>query len=98
VFSIEPPLIRSRAHPITLSKSARAYCKIAAVAAALGILLGVVITFLSREMLNDLRHHLTLWLVLAMAAVINILAFALFGIFWAIYRWIKRDLEPPEDE
>jgi hypothetical protein len=91
-------LIRSRANPIALSKPARAYCKIAAVAAMLGILLGVVITLLSREMLNDLRRHLTLWLVLAMAAVINVAAFALFGAFWGLYRWIKRDLEPADED
>jgi uncharacterized BrkB/YihY/UPF0761 family membrane protein len=89
--------LNRNALPLPLSKPVRAYCKIAAVAGALGILLGVVITFVSREAVNDLRHHLTLGLVLAMAAVINVASFALFGGFWALYRWIKRDLEPPED-
>ncbi len=91
-------MLHSRAHPIALSKPARAYVKIAAVAAALGILLGVAITFASRETLNGLRHHLTLWLILVMAAVVNIVPFGLFGAFWALYRCIRSDLEPPEDE
>ncbi len=80
-----------------VSKSTRAYFKIAAVAGVLGVTLGTVVTFVSREAVNDLRHHLTLGLVLAMAAVINVVSFALFSAFWAVYRWIKRDLEPPDD-
>ncbi len=82
----------STPHPV------RAYCKIAGVAALLGIVLGALITFVSREMVNDLRHHLTLWLVLALVAIINIGAVLLFVLSWTLYRWIKRDLEPQEDE
>ncbi len=88
---------QARAQPI-LSSSARAYCKIVAVAIFLGVALGALITFVSRETVNDLRHHLTLWLVIAIVAIINITSFLLFALFWTIYRWIKRDLDPPEDD
>ena len=87
----------ARALPI-LSSSARAYCKIVGVAIFLGVSLGALITFVNRETVNDLRHHLTLWLVIAIVAIINITSFLLFALFWAIYRWIKRDLDPPEDD
>ena len=54
--------------------------------------------FVSRENVNDLRHHLTLWLVIAIVAIINIVSFLLFTFFWMIYRWIKQDLDPVDDE
>ncbi len=74
---------------ISPPKAPRGYFKIAAVAAMLGIVLGVIITFAGRATLNSLRHHLTLGLVLAMAAVLNILSFLLFTAFWSVYRWLR---------
>ena len=64
----------------------------------LGVALGTAITLVSRDHVNDLRHHLTLWLVIAIVAIINITSFILFALFYLIYRWIKRDLDPPEEE
>ena len=92
-----PPLTEIRADR-SASKTARAYFKIVSVATALGISLGALVTFVSRESVNDLRHRLTLWLIIAIVAIINIGSFLLFAMFWAIYRWIKRDLDPVEDE
>jgi uncharacterized BrkB/YihY/UPF0761 family membrane protein len=80
------------------SSQTRAYCKIVVVAIFLGITLGGLITFVSRENVNDLRHHLTLWLVIAIVAIINIVSFLLFVFFWMIYRWIRKDLDPDEDD
>ncbi len=94
----KPALAKRALAKPALSRPVRAYGKIVVVAAALGILLGVVITFVSREAVNELRRHLTLWLILAMAAAINIVTFVLFQAFWALFRWIRRDLEPGEEE
>ena len=87
-----------RTPSILSSSSTRAYCKIVGVAILLGIVLGVLITYVDRETVNGLRHHLTLWLVIAIVAIINIVSFLLFALFWMIYRWIKRDLDPGEDD
>ncbi len=75
-------------HPV------RAYAKIVVVAGLLGIATGTIITLISRETVNDLRRHLSLWLIIGLVAVINIAAYLLFALFWAIYRWVKRDFEP----
>ena len=77
---------------------ARAYCKIVGVAIVLGLALGALVSFVSRENVNDLRHHLTLWLVIAIVAIINIVSFLMFTLFWVIYRWIKRDLDPEDED
>jgi hypothetical protein len=76
----------------------RAYCKVVGVSVFLGVALGTVITLISRDHVNDLRHHLTVWLLLAIVAGINAAAFVLFTIGWIIYRWIRRDLRHVSDE
>ena len=76
----------------------RAYCKVVGVSVFLGVALGTAISLFNRDHVNDLRHHLTLWLVLAIVAGINIGAFLLFTAAWAVYRWIKRDLDPAEED
>ncbi len=77
---------------------ARAYCKVVGVSVFLGVTLGMAITLVDRDQVNDLRHHLTLWLLLAIVAGINVVAFLLFTTGWITYRWIRRDLEPNSDE
>jgi hypothetical protein len=76
----------------------RAYCKVVGVSVFLGVALGTAITLVNRDHVNDLRHHLTLWLLLAIVAGINVVAFLIFTIGWITYRWIKRDLDPVEDD
>ena len=88
----------SRATAIHSSHRARAYCKIVGVALGLGLVLALLISFVSRENVNDLRHHLTLWLVIAIVAIINIVSFLMFTLFWVLYRWIKHDLDPEDED
>ena len=82
----------------SLSGTARGYSKLIGVAVGLGLVLAALIEFVNRETVNGLRHHLTLWLVIAIVAIINITSFMLFALFYLTYRWIKRDLDPPEEE
>ena len=89
---------QNRAQTMLSSRKARAYSKIVGIAIFLGIVLGGLITFVSRENVNGLRHHLTLWLVIAIVAIINIVSFLMFTLFWILYRWIKRDLEPVQED
>ena len=88
----------SRATAIHSAHRARAYCKIVGVALGLGLVLALLVSFVSRENVNDLRHHLTLWLVIAIVAIINIASFLMFSLFWLIYRWIKQDLDPEDED
>ena len=89
---------QSRAQTMLSSRRTRAYSKIVGIVVVLGIVLGALITLISRETVNGLRHHLTLWLVIAIVAIINIVSFLMFTLFWILYRWIKRDLEPVEKD
>ena len=39
-----------------------------------------------------------LLVVIAIVAIINIVSFLLFALFYTIYRWIKRDLDPEDED
>jgi hypothetical protein len=90
-------LPQSRVPASLSSRQSRAYCKIAGIVLVLALVLGVLVMFISRETVNDLRHHLTLWLVIAIVAIINIVSFLMFTLFWILYRWVKQDLEPLDE-
>ena len=89
---------RSIVEPIVQSKAARAYGKLIVVAALFGVILGALIIFVNRETVNGLRHHLTLWLIVALVAIVNITSFLLFLVFRLIYRWVMLDIRPDDDE
>jgi uncharacterized BrkB/YihY/UPF0761 family membrane protein len=88
----------NRASAIPSPHRGRAYWKIVGVALVLGLLLALLVTFVSHQSVNDLRHHLTLWLVVGIVAIINIVSFLMFTLFWMIYRWIKQDLDPEDED
>jgi uncharacterized BrkB/YihY/UPF0761 family membrane protein len=90
-------LPESRVPASLSSRQTRAYCKIVGIALVLALVLGALVMFISRENVNDLRHHLTLWLVIAIVAIINIVSFLMFTLFWILYRWVKQDLEPLDE-
>lgn len=75
----------------------RGYAKLAGSAAIFLLALYSLTIFVEEELLNDLRHELTLPLVLMIVVAINVAAFLFFTLVWKLYRWIKRDLDPGED-
>ena len=45
-----------------------------------------------------LSTHLPVRNIFAIVAIINIVSFLMFTLFWILYRWIKRDLEPVQED
>ncbi len=93
-----PSKSSNRSRPIRACSPTRAYCKIIGISGLLGVSLGAVITLVSEDRLNDLRRHLTLWLIIGIIAAINIATFLAFILSRTAYRWIKRDLEPQDED
>jgi cation transporter-like permease len=75
----------------------RGYRKIAAVVALLLAVLAALIVFINEQTVNGLRHHLTLWLIIAIVMMINITSFLVLAALLAAYKWIKRDLDPDDE-
>ena len=70
---------------------ARGWRKLIAVSVLIGSLLAALVGFVSHETVSGLRHHLTLWLILAIVMIINITSFVIFALLLAAYKWIRRD-------
>ncbi len=88
----------SSAYPSPLPHRARAYCKMAGVVALVGLIFAALVIFISESTVIDLRHHLTLWLIIAIVVVTNITSMLVFALALGVYKWIKRDLNPTADD
>jgi cation transporter-like permease len=85
-----------RRPPLPSPNRRRAYRKMAAVAALLIAILVALIIFANQQTVNGLRHHLTLWLIIAIVMIANISSFLILAAMLAAYKWIKRDLDPDD--
>jgi hypothetical protein len=84
--------------PIGSPNRARGWRKLFAISVLIVSLLSALIGFVSHETVNGLRHHLTLWLILAIVMIINITSFLIFALLLAAYKWIRRDFVADADD
>ena len=75
----------------------RACVKIAVVAVAVIAALAALALLLDGQALDELKHTLSLWTIVALVLVINLVSFVCFVILYAAYRWVRRDLKPQRD-
>lgn len=60
------------------------------------ILLGLVLS-LSNDVLDELKFNLSLWTIIALVFIINIVSFLCFLVMYLAYQWIKHDMNLDED-
>jgi amino acid transporter len=75
----------------------RACVKIAVVAVAVIAALSALALLLDGQALDELKHTLSLWTIVALVVIINLVSFVCFVVLYAAYRWVRRDLKPPRD-
>ena len=50
------------------------------------------------EALAQLKHNLSLWSIIALVVIINLVSFLCFLFFFYAYRWIRRDLKTKKQD
>lgn len=75
----------------------RACAKIALVAVLVLAAIAALVMLLDGQALDELKHTLSLWTIVALVLVINLVSFVCFVVLYAAYRWVRRDLKPPRD-
>lgn len=75
----------------------RACMKMAVVAVAIIAALAALVLLLDGQALDELKHSLSLWTIVALVVVINLVSFVCFIVLYAAYRWVRRDLKPVRD-
>jgi uncharacterized BrkB/YihY/UPF0761 family membrane protein len=76
----------------------RACAKMAVVAFGVIVVLALMIGLLNEQMLDELKHTLSLWIIVALVVIINLVSFLCFVVLYAAYRWVRRDLKPGRDD
>lgn len=76
----------------------RAILKIASLAALLLLFVGLLSLTIDHDAISRMKFDLSLWTVIALVLIINLLSAACFIVMYAAYLWIRRDLKPPRSE
>lgn len=76
----------------------RACAKIALIALLIAALLAVLLMIVDKQVLDSLKHSLSLWTIVALVLIINLVSFVSFMVLYAAYRWVRRDLKPRRDD
>jgi hypothetical protein len=76
----------------------RAALKMAVIAGVLLLFVGLLSLTVNQAALNQLKFDLSLWTVIALVLIINLLSAACFIILYIAYRWVRCDLKPPRSE
>ena len=74
----------------------RGWLKIAFAAGLAILVLAVLISLVSDQVLDELKFSLSLWLIIAVVLIINIISVLSFIVMYSIYRWIKQDFDPED--
>lgn len=73
----------------------RACVKMAAVLLAIIAAVAVLSQFITVDAIDTLKHSLSLWSIIALVIIINLVAFGCFIVLYFAYQWIRCDLKPP---
>lgn len=76
----------------------RALLKIVAVVAGLLGLALLLSTTLSNDVVSQIKFNMSLWSLITVVVIINLVSFACFVILYAAYQWVRSDLKSPRSE
>lgn len=76
----------------------RALGKAAVVLLAIVLAVAGLSQLITTDTIDILKHSLSLWSIVALVVIINLVSFACFIVLFFAYQWIRCDLKPPRDE
>jgi protein-S-isoprenylcysteine O-methyltransferase Ste14 len=76
----------------------RAALKALIVLAAVAFIIFVLSHFITSREMNALKHDLSLWTVITLVIIINLVSFGCFVAMFAAWQWIRFDLKPPRND
>lgn len=75
----------------------RALCKTLLVAGFAGLCVWILSLTIDEGALDRLKFDLSLWTLIALVLIINLVSLASFAVLYAAYKWVRCDLRPPRD-
>lgn len=75
----------------------RALGKAAVVLLAIILAVFALSQLITVDTIDVLKHSLSLWSIVALVVIINLVSFGCFIVLYFAYRWIRCDLKPSKD-
>lgn len=72
----------------------RALIKIGVVLFTIVLIVAGLSHFVSAQALDELKHSLSLWTMISLVLIINLVTLGSFIVLFAAYQWIRCDLKP----
>lgn len=72
----------------------RACIKLAVLSLAILALIGGLALSIDERALDLLKHSLTLWSLIAVLLIINLVLFLAFMLLYVAYQWVRKDIKP----
>ena len=76
----------------------RALAKTAIIALVIAAAILVAVTSVDEQALTHLKHTLSLWTIIALVVIVNLVSAAVLLLLYAAYRWVRSDLPSPPEE
>ncbi len=88
-------MARKPVHPVNMRRAA---VKTAFILAIVISVLAGLIHAVSGQVIDELKHSLSMWTVIALVVIINLVSFACFMVLYMAYQWVRCDLKGPRDK
>lgn len=75
----------------------RGCVKITIVLISCGLIVALLAYSLDAQSLDVLRHNLSIWTIISLILLINVVSFMCFTIMYGVFKWIKKDFAAPDD-
>ena len=76
----------------------RAFIKIAVIIVLAVLAISTLAFFINDRSVEQLQHNFSLWTIIALVMIINLVSFLCFIMLYLAYRWVRADLKPGEDD
>ena len=75
----------------------KACLKLLAIAAVTVVLIFLFGSFIDEETISGIKDNFSLWTIIALVIVINLVSFLCFIAMFAAYKWVQADLKPQDE-
>ena len=81
-----------------MKKKQAGYLKLIGLIFGAALFIHVLSQFVDDAALDHLKHNLSLWSIIALVIIINLVSFICFIVMINLYKWISRDFKSPKDD
>lgn len=71
----------------------RIACKLALIILTAAIVIAGLVWSIDEQALDNLKHRLSLWTLIALLLIINVVSFVSFMVMYMAWKWVRSDIK-----